>query len=280
MFATLIAILLLYIKVIGHKNPVILGIDKINKTYKELFLEEKLIVKITQGSLILLSETLTFIGIYLSLIKYIPMYFQVDFFLEIIIIMTCCIIVHYFIGYILLISVNLHIFMKKGIEKSIKADFLLSYFITSVYVVFILLFTDKINKYAISGITGIAICYVLNLKILFTIIKNPKNIKICEEDRGSFGRVLTAVILILIMIVSNLYLGVILTNAIEINAFSNNPSNFDLFYYTIVTFTTIGFGDIIPLTALAKFMAIIISITSVICLTIFLSSIFAYTKNN
>jgi len=208
------------------------------------------------------------------------MYFKANFLLEIIIIMTCCIIVHYFIGYILLISANLHVFMKKGIEKSIKADFLLSYFITSVYIVFILLFTDKISKYAISGIIGIAICYVLNLKILFTIMKNPKNIKICEEDRGSFGRVLTAVIVILIMIVSNLYLGVILANALEINAFSNNPSNFDLFYYTIVTFATIGFGDIIPLTALAKFMAIIISITSVICLTVFLSSIFAYRKNN
>lgn len=169
--------------------------------------------------------------------------------------------------------------MKKGIEKSIKGDFLLSYFITSVYIVFALLFTDKISKYALSGIIGIGVCYILNLKILFTIMKNPGSIRICEEDRSSFGRLLTAVILILIMIVSNLYLGVILTNSLEINAFSNNPSNFDLFYYTIVTFTTIGFGDIIPLTALAKFMAIIISITSVICLTVFLSSIFSNRRN-
>jgi hypothetical protein len=253
-----------------------MGIDKINKTYKELFFEGNFIVKITQGSLIIFSETLTFIAIYLSFIKYIPMYVQIDFFVEIIIIITCCIIVHYFIGYILLISSNLHVFLKKGVEKSIKADFLLSYFITSVYIVFILLFKDKISKYAISGIIGICICYVLNLKILFTIMRNPKSIKICEEDRGSFGRLLTAVILILIMIVSNLYLGVILTDSLETNAFSNNPSSFDLFYYTIVTFTTIGFGDIIPLTTLAKFMVIIISITSVICLTVFLSSIFSY----
>ncbi|MDB2111811.1 potassium channel family protein, partial [Clostridium paraputrificum] len=58
-------------------------------------------------------------------------------------------------------------------------------------------------------------------------------------------------------------------------AFSSNPNNFDLFYYTIVTFTTIGFGDISPVSNLAKFMAIVISITSIICLTIFLGSIFS-----
>ncbi|HEY5525793.1 MAG TPA: ion channel [Clostridium sp.] len=194
-------------------------------------------------------------------------------------IITCFIIVHYLIGYILLISSNLHIFMGRGIEKSIKADFLLSYFITSVYLVFILLFTDKISKYAISGFIGIGTCYLLNLKILFTILKDPKSIKICEEDKGSFGRLLTAVILILIMIVSNLYLGVVLADSLQLNAFSNNPSNFDLFYYTIVTFTTIGFGDIIPLTIPAKLMAIIISITSVICITVFLGSIFSHRRN-
>ena len=218
--------------------------------------------------------------VYISLIQYIPLYFKVNFLIESIMIITCFIIVHYLIGYILLISSNLHIFMRRGIEKSIKADFLLSYFITSVYLVFILLFTDKISKYAISGFIGIGTCYLLNLKILFTILKDPKSIKICEEDKGSFGRLLTAVILILIMIVSNLYLGVVLADSLQLNAFSNNPSKFDLFYYTIVTFTTIGFGDIIPLTIPAKLMAIMISITSVICITVFLGSIFSHRRNN
>jgi len=168
--------------------------------------------------------------------------------------------------------------MRRGLENKIKVDFLFSYFITSVYLIFILLFPDKISKYAISGVIGIGICYIINLKILFTIMKNPKIIKVSEEDRSSFGRLFTTVIIILTMITINLYLGVVLVNSMQINTFSNNPSSFDLFYYTIVTFTTIGFGDIIPLTVLAKLMVIIISITSVICLTVFLGSIFSYRR--
>ena len=178
----------------------------------------------------------------------------------------------------MLIFFSIYIFMRRGINNSIKVEFIFSYFLTSVYLVFILLFSDKISTYAISGVIGIGICYVLNLKILFTIMKNPKFIKMYVEDRSSFSRLLIAVIIILIMIISNLYLGVVLVNSMQINTFSNNPSSFDLFYYTIVTFTTIGFGDIIPLTVLAKLMVIIISITSVICLTGFLGSIFSYRR--
>lgn len=85
-----------------------------------------------------------------------------------------------------------------------------------------------------------------------------------------------AALLLVLLIVINLFLGVCLVNALGDVAYSNNPTNFDLLYYTIVTFTTIGFGDISPITTPAKIMAIVISVTSIICVTIFLGSIFSF----
>ncbi|MGL4989586.1 MAG: ion channel [Sarcina sp.] len=37
-----------------------------------------------------------------------------------------------------------------------------------------------------------------------------------------------------------------------------------------------GYGDIVPITIASRSISIIIALTSVICLTIFLSSIFSY----
>ena len=88
--------------------------------------------------------------------------------------------------------------------------------------------------------------------------------------------VIIASILIVIMIILNLFLAVCLINSDNPGSFSYNPNNFDLFYYTLITFTTIGYGDITPISIPAKIIAIVISITSVMCITIFLSTILSY----
>ncbi|MGG7177870.1 potassium channel family protein [Clostridium paraputrificum] len=167
--------------------------------------------------------------------------------------------------------------MIKSKDESIRSDFLLSYFITSSYIVVLLIFPEQIMKYGITGLIGIIICYILNFKIVFKIMKNTSNIKFSNEDESSFTKVLIVSLILVGMIIINLFLGVCLVNAIGGIAYSNNPSNFDLLYYTVVTFTTIGFGDISPLTVPAKLMAIIISVTSILSLTIFIGSIFSYS---
>ncbi len=80
------------------------------------------------------------------------------------------------------------------------------------------------------------------------------------------------------MMILNLFLAVCFINSADINSYTGNPNNFDLFYYTIITFTTIGYGDIVPVTVLAKIMSIIISTTSVVCITIFLSSVLSFNS--
>ena len=59
-----------------------------------------------------------------------------------------------------------------------------------------------------------------------------------------------------------------------------DSSNFELyiisFYWTLTTVTTVGYGDISPISPVAKFMSIVISMTSILCLTIFVSSVLSY----
>lgn len=62
------------------------------------------------------------------------------------------------------------------------------------------------------------------------------------------------------------------------SAFTNAQGKFDLCYYTIITFSTIGYGDIVPNIFLAKVISILISVTSVVCISVFLSSILSYKE--
>lgn len=109
----------------------------------------------------------------------------------------------------------------------------------------------------------------LIIKVLIQLIRNPHNIKSKHEEETSYSRIIIASILMVGLIVLNLFLAVCFINGAEVGAFTNTPNNFDLFYYTIITFTTIGYGDIVPISIGAKIISIVISVTSVICLIIF-----------
>ncbi len=56
------------------------------------------------------------------------------------------------------------------------------------------------------------------------------------------------------------------------DAYSTQVNLFDLFYYTVITFGTVGYGDIIPTTIYTKLMAMVTTITSIACIGIMLSS--------
>ena len=78
----------------------------------------------------------------------------------------------------------------------------------------------------------------------------------------------------------NLYLCVVMIANLYEEAYvfvgvARELTYFDLLYYTVISFTTIGYGEIVPQRIESKVMAIVIAYTSVMCLVIFVSSILA-----
>lgn len=282
--ATVLVIILLFIKMTRkirlHKKSINIALVAINKNYKELFIYEKIETRLLQCFMVISSEIFCFVIIYKLIMTYSDKYILIDIniYVKTVMVLISFLIIHYSMGYIMLISSKMHSFLYRNEEESLKFDFLLSYFLTTAYLMALILVPNEIYNNALVGIIGVIICYFLNMKILLNVMKNPENIKFSVSDNSSFARISFAALLISFMIIINLYLLVCIVHILGRGGFSNNPGYFDLFYYTIITFTTIGFGDILPLTIWAKFIAIIISITSVVCLTVFLGSIFSYRE--
>lgn len=278
-----ILILILIISIVFYFD--ILSIERIkkyiieiNNVYIDLFREKKRMVKITQIILFLVSEICSYLAIYSIFMKYVLSELYKSKGISIIIIIFLCGVFHYLIGYILLLCTNFHKYMLKSLEESIKSRFLLSYFFSSIFIVLLILVPNQLNNYVSCCFLSIGISYLINISLLFKFMKNPKFIKINENDNYSFGKIIIAVIMLILMVIINLFLLVVCTNIMDPKSFSNNPSNFDLLYFTIINFTTIGFGDIIPINFWGKFMSILIALTSILCISIFVGGIYSNRK--
>ena len=137
------------------------------------------------------------------------------------------------------------------------------------------------------GLLVVGIClYALNMHVLFRIVTEPKTVfKSFNGDLASQKYVLYVAVFILVSIILNLYLFVIWSNSIpsEIAYSLTGTGNnwWQLFHYTVISFTTIGYGDIEPLTAAAQAVSVLISISSVICLIVFVNTIISnlYSSN-
>ncbi|MGX4599224.1 potassium channel family protein [Faecalimicrobium sp. JNUCC 81] len=250
---------------------------EINKTYKEIFTEGSLFIKIMHGGIFIVSEILVILMVIKSVTQYsLTKQTLVHYLFSLGCIGLTLLILHLSIGYILLITTGIQKFIGDVEDKDLKGKLLLSYFILSVYFTVFLFDPIQFKGIHVIALIGLVISYIVNLKILIKLIKNPMHIR--NKNKNIISSITIISILLLFMIILNLFLATCLINQIYPESFSNVSSNFDLFYYTIVTFTTVGYGDIIPLTVPAKLISIITSITSVICITIFLSSVLSYKE--
>ncbi len=283
---TIIAIIALFINKENNKRVIdsIIEIFKeINYTYVDLFKEKSKITRWLQGTFFILAEIMTIIGAIGATIRSIDDNLNSKTFIIFMLIIVIVLSVHLAIGYVLLVLTNIQLFITKLENRNLKTELLIAYFIISTYFFTLIMFPIQFENTYIIGLIGLSVSYYLNMKVLIKLIRNPKEVlnkKKANIQGKKRNRIVIASILLLIMIILNLFLAVNLINSAVPGAFSNNPSSFDLFYYTIITFTTVGYGDIIPLTIASKIISIIISITSVICLTVFLSSVLSSSDNN
>ncbi len=256
---------------------------EINSTYLDLFKEKSKITRWLQGSFFIFAEIMTIVGALGVALRSIDNEISKRTFLIPVLIIVIVLAVHLAIGYLLLVLTNIQLFFTKIDNRNLKTKLLIAYFIISTYFFTLVMFPDDFEHSYTIGILGLIISYYLNMNVLIKIIRNPKDVHSKKKARRTGKQrnsVVVASILLLIMIVLNLFLAVNLINSGVPGSFSNNPSNFDLFYYTIVTFTTVGYGDIVPLSIAAKVVTVIISITSVVCLTVFLSSVITGSDDN
>lgn len=105
----------------------------------------------------------------------------------------------------------------------------------------------------------------------------------CGDKKRSKKTKIKSIIAWLIIILSNLYTLVVLVqftsepyihHFIQANTF-NEQSAIDLFYYLIITFTTVGFGDVCPQTSLAKILTMLIALSGMLFSGIFVATILA-----
>ncbi len=283
--ATLIIILIVAIRNIYYKK-ILKGfkilIIEITHYYLGLFkdITRTSIGSILQTALLILAQIFMSFNVISAVSIYINFSsnYLINLIIKIIIIIAMIFMLYLSVGYVLLSSSMIFKLLSKVEDSNIKYDLLISYFVLNTYFTVLIVFPKQFEECYFIGLIGVAICYMMNLRVLIKIIKNPEHINIHLEKYRNFKSTTTLAILILIMMILNLFLAVCFINSADINSYTGNPNNFDLFYYTIITFTTIGYGDIVPVTVLAKIMSIIISTTSVVCITIFLSSVLSFNS--
>lgn len=146
-----------------------------------------------------------------------------------------------------------------------------------------------LNMYHIQGDIEIKVCFVallMSIIIVYTelisIVLGTGSYKyMTKKILGNNGLKLKSILTWLFIILGNLYtllvfiqfyMGEKVHHFIEAERLTKE-SAIDLFYYLIVTFTTVGFGDIRPNTLIAKLVTALIALSGTLFTGIFVGSI-------
>lgn len=168
-------------------------------------------------------------------------------------------------------------------NTKISNQFMISFLILFFYFFFLVIGKAEMIGLGVFIMGGLFISYIININLLIKVILNPFCFFTTDENEKNRDKrqvltvTLTAAFLLLILVILNLFLVVLMIWSIWPNSYycsvpGASISEFDLFYYTVVSFTTIGYGDIVPSIIQSKIAAVLIAFTSVLCLVIFVGS--------
>lgn len=168
-----------------------------------------------------------------------------------------------------------------------------SFFIPFQNLIFLLLKAINIKNVftLILMASGIIYSHYLTFKGLMICVKEPKKLvssnnryKKIDKYKAIFSWLIILLLILFceVIFVSNLDEKSFISNQISIENRNNNSFKinqipvtdyFDLFYFTVVTFATVGYGDILPNGYLGKISSILIISSSMLFITIFLGTI-------
>lgn len=255
-------------------------IHQINNQYKYLFKGKSEYINFYQWLILFISQAFVVYALVRYIVKKIFRYVEENYILfgKTLTIIFLILFLYFVIGYLLLSISKIYKFLYKIQDKITKTDLLISYFIISMYMTILIIFPGEFAKNYKIGLVGVILSYFLNLKVLLRIIRSPEITDFKGQTKKTDGldSVGVMAVIVLLMVVISLALAVCFINCSGEGVYTNNPTFFDLFYYTIITFATVGYGDISPVSPVAKFMSIVISMTSILCLTVFISSVLSY----
>lgn len=254
--------------------------SNINKQYADIFKGKKSHLKTWQWTVFVLSQMFIVFAIARGLFEELYKYVSEDYIVAVKIFtyLIMFIFTYIVVGYFMYSNRMIYKYLYRIEDKNTKTDLIISFFIISIYMTILILFPEQFSEIYKFGIVGTSISYFLNLKVLLRVIKSPEiiNIKRGQNSNLEFSNMGVAAFILLTMVLLSLFLGVCFISSSGIGVYTNNPTYYDLCYYTIITFATIGYGDICPVSPAAKFMSVLISLTSILCLTIFVSSVLSY----
>lgn len=152
--------------------------------------------------------------------------------------------------------------------------------IYSVLVPFLYMFImhDLTLGHLVEGImlTGLALSFYQIFRGIFYCLLAPKAVFIHWDSR--FTPILI-IISWLFVIIFNLYTLVLLVSNTDPYSFIDNygpvTEHLRLFYFTVITFTSVGYGDITPRGNFAVFITIIVSVTGFLYSALFIGGLLA-----
>ena len=251
-----------------------------NKQYIDIFIGEHSGLKTWQWILFVISQVFIVFAIVRGLFEEIYKYVSENYIVAVKVstYLIIFVAIYFIVGYILYSTRRIYKFLYKIEDKNTKTDLIISFFIISIYMTILILFPEQFSQIYKIGLLGVSISYFLNLKVLIRVIRSPQIIEIKrgQNSKLEYSNMGVAAFILLTMVLLSLFLGVCFISSSGIGVYTNNPTYYDLCYYTIITFATIGYGDICPVSPAAKFMSMLISLTSILCLTIFVSSVLSY----
>ncbi|MDO5346922.1 MAG: potassium channel family protein, partial [Lachnospiraceae bacterium] len=126
------------------------------------------------------------------------------------------------------------------------------------------------------------LCVFFLIYLMLRIIGLPNNI--IGSNEKDLRESLSAYLILLILYITDLFLLCVYIEHIWPGSFAYSSSiekeisNWDLFYYTIMTFTTVGYGDISPLTRISQIFACLVALSNILCVGVFVGVIASCAK--